>query len=50
MLFLSQALPLYEQSLNMINKALDIEVDEPTKPNFTWEKTLVMTQKLKKTR
>lgn len=45
-----QAILMYEFGLNLIDKALGIAIECPTKPDINWEKTYVMIQKMRKTR
>lgn len=44
------ALQLYEEGLVLIDKALNVTVECPENPDFTWEKACSMLDKLKKTR
>lgn len=41
---------MYEFGLNLIDKALGVSIECPTKPDINWEKTYVMIQKMRKTR
>jgi spartin len=46
----NEAIEKYKEGIQFIDKALRIQVTCPANPDFTWERAVVMIQKMKKTR
>ncbi|XP_008201219.1 protein spartin isoform X1 [Tribolium castaneum] len=45
-----EALEKYKEGIQLIDSALRVQITCPENPDFTWEKTVLMIQKMKKTR